>query len=41
MTEYEMNKQKLQEYRRRGKGNKVICLLCNIMEWFNERCIKI
>lgn len=40
MTEYEVNRQKVQEYRKRNKGNKLIKLLCNIMEWFNEHCIK-
>lgn len=40
MTEYEKNKKKLQEYRKRSKGSKLIELLCKIMEWFNEHCIK-
>lgn len=42
MTEYEDNKQKVQEYRQRNKdkGSKLIELLCKVMEWFNEHCIK-
>ncbi len=40
MTEYEINKKKLQEYRRRNKGSRVFSWLCNVMEWFNEHCIK-
>lgn len=38
--EYEENKKKLREYRKRNKDSKLVELLCKIIEWFNEHCIK-
>lgn len=41
MTEYESNKAKLHEYRKRNRNNrKIVEWLCKIMEWFNNNCIK-
>ena len=40
MSEYEQNKKKVTEYRRRSKGNRIVMWLCNVMEWANEKLIK-
>lgn len=40
VTEYEQNKEKIKYYRKRSRGNKVINILCNIMQYFNEHCMK-
>lgn len=40
VTEYEQNKEKIKYYRKRSRGNKVINILCNIMQYFNEQCMK-
>lgn len=39
MNEYERNKVKIAEYRKRS-NNRLVRLLCNLMEWINEKCLK-
>lgn len=39
MNEYERNKEKIAEYRKRS-NNKAIRLICNLMEWINENILK-
>lgn len=39
MNEYEQNKKKIAEYRERN-NSKILKLLCNVMQWANEKCIK-
>lgn len=40
MTEYEINKRKIREYRKRSRGYGFILFLCGVMDWINEHCIK-
>lgn len=40
MTEYEINKRKIREYRKRSHGHRVVLFLCAVMDWINEHCIK-
>lgn len=39
-VEYQKNREKIEEYRKRSEGRKVLSWLVSGMEWVNEHCIK-
>lgn len=39
-VEYQKNREKIEEYRKRSEGRKILSWLVSGMEWVNEHCIK-